>query len=157
MHILTTLMKSLVSLLRRFAKREGKARPSPIPPAIELVTPDQIGREILDDLESQVWDDAVSTETVDHSEGTIYMDTLKIKTTLQAALEELKELERALDQGDQRAVGFALAQVRRELHTIEALLEEDRPKGQFRLLDLPPKDLDPETLQALDDDWNRSK
>ena len=32
-----------------------------------------------------------------------------------------------------------------------------RNNDQFRLLDEPPQNIDEETLQALDDDWNKNQ
>jgi hypothetical protein len=68
------------------------------------------------------------------------MDKLKIKLTINAALKQLEMLEQSLEKGDQRAVGAALHNSRRELYTLKTLVGGDQ-----------------QTLQDLDADQNEGR
>ena len=103
------------------------------------------------------------------------MDKPKIKLTVNAAVKELDKLEQALNQNNQRAVGAALGSIRRELYTLKTLIGDTNTVPKVQLVH--PEDLDPqprselntqlfkneiglvdeETLQELDDDWDKAK
>ena len=103
------------------------------------------------------------------------MDKLKIRLTIDAAVQELDKIEQALHENDQRAVGAALYRVRHELSTLKTLIGD--PGAVTKVQEVKPEDLDPqilsdlntqlfkneiglvddETLQELDDDWDKAK
>jgi hypothetical protein len=56
------------------------------------------------------------------------MDTTKINLTIDSAFKELENIEQALRQNNQRAVGAALASARHELDTLKKLINEKPQK-----------------------------
>lgn len=52
------------------------------------------------------------------------MDKLKLSLTITAATQALDRLEQALDEGDQRKAGAALYEIRRELHLLKRMTDE---------------------------------
>jgi hypothetical protein len=106
----------------------------------------------------------------------------KIKLTVDTTIKEFEKLEQALDRNDHRAVGAALYRVRSELDTLKTLVGDAGTVTKVQVV--RPEDLDPqilsdvgaqlmaniesaegdvtelvdeETLQDLDDDWDRAK
>lgn len=53
-------------------------------------------------------------------------DMLKIRITIRAAIRAVDKLEDALDRNDQRTVGSALYEIRRELHLLKTETEDDQ-------------------------------